>query len=128
VKLLLDMNLSPTLAGLLSSHGHNVVHWSTVGDHSATDAAILAWAREHARVLVTHDLDFGAMLATTGASGPSVIQLRVDDLLAPETAETIAQAIDVAGPALTSGAIVTIHDERSRIRVLPLQPPAAERF
>ena len=56
MNLLLDMNLSPTLAELLSSHGHDVVHWAEVGDYRATDVAILTWARAHGRVLVTHDL------------------------------------------------------------------------
>jgi predicted nuclease of predicted toxin-antitoxin system len=121
VNLLLDMNLSPVLARLLSSHGHDVVHWSEVGDYRATDVTILAWASEQGRVLVTHDLDFGAMLADTDASGPSVIQIRVQDLLAPETAETIASAIDVASPAIQRGAIVTIHEDRSRIRILLLR-------
>ncbi len=49
------MNLSPVLARLLSSHGHDVVHWSEVGDYRATDVTILAWASEQGRVLVTHD-------------------------------------------------------------------------
>ncbi len=120
MNLLLDMNLSPVLARLLSSHRHDVVHWSEVGDCRATDVTILAWAREQGRVLVTHDLDFGAVLADTEAVGPSVIQIRVQDLLAPQTAETIASAIEVARPAILRGAIVTIHEDRSRIRILPL--------
>lgn len=120
MNLLLDMNLSPVLARLLSSHGHDVVHWSEVGDHRATDVTILAWASEAGRVPGTHDLDLGAVLADTEAAGPNVIQIRVQDLLAPETAATIASAIDVASPAIQRGAIVTIHEARSRIRILPL--------
>jgi predicted nuclease of predicted toxin-antitoxin system len=126
VNLLLDMNLSPALAGLLSNSGHDVVHGSQIGNHRAPDAAILAWAREHDRVLVTHDLDFGAMLADTETTGPSVIRLRVQDLLAPETVEALAKTIEVAAPALTRGAIVAIHDDRSRIRILPLRPRHSE--
>ena len=126
MNLLLDMNLSPVLARLLSSHGHDVVHWSEVGDYRATDVTILAWASEQGRVLVTHDLDFGAVLADTEAVGPSVIQIRVQDLLAPETAETIASAIDVASPAIQRGAIVTIHEDRSRIRILPLRSRSSD--
>ena len=120
MNLLPDMNLSPALAGRLRSLGHDVVHWSELGDHRATDVVIMAWAKAHERVLVTHDLDFGAMLADTEATGPSVIQIRVQDLLAPETAATIASAIHVASPAVQRGAIVTIHEDRSRIRILPL--------
>jgi len=126
VNLLPDMNLSPALAKLLSSHGHDVVHWSDAGDDRAADVTILAWAREQGRVLVTHDLDFGAVLADTEAVGPSVIQIPAQDLLDPETARMIASAIEVAAPALTRGAIVTIHDDRSRIRILPLRPRHSE--
>lgn len=122
MKLLLDMNLSPDLAPAIAGHGHDVVHWSHVGDHRATDVSILSWAREHQRVLVTHDLDFAAILAETEAVGPSVIQIREQDLLSKEVVGAIVSAITTATPALESGAIVTIHEERSRIRILPLRP------
>jgi hypothetical protein len=59
------MNLSPDMARMIAVRGHDVVHWSQIGDHRATDLAILTWAREHERVLVTHDLDFAAILAET---------------------------------------------------------------
>jgi predicted nuclease of predicted toxin-antitoxin system len=91
VNLLLDMNLSPALAAMISEHGHSVLHWSEVGDERAPDFTILRWARDHGRVLVTHDLDFAAILADTDATAPSVIQDRVQDLLAPETAGAIAK-------------------------------------
>jgi predicted nuclease of predicted toxin-antitoxin system len=125
VKLLLDMNLSPTLGALISQHGHDVLHRSEVGDQRASDLTILRWAREHDRVLVTHDLDFAAILAETDATAPSVIQVRVQDLLAAETAIAIAGAAATAAPALGRGAIVTIHEDRSRIRILPLRTRAS---
>lgn len=121
MKLLLDMNLSPGLAAVLSAAGHDVVHWADVGDFRAPDTAILRWADTNQRVLVTHDLDFGAILASADAISPSVIQIRAQDLMAPETAAAITSAITVAGPALLRGAVVTIHDDRSRIRILPLR-------
>lgn len=121
MNLLLDMNLSPALTVTIAAHGHDVLHWSQVGDQRATDLTILSWAREHGRVLVTHDLDFAAILADTDAAGPSVIQVREQDLLASETAGAIVRAITAAAPALARGAIVTIHEDRSRIRILPLR-------
>ena len=66
------------------------------------------------------------MLADTEASGPSVIQIRVQDLLAPEAAETIVNAVEVASPAILRGAIVTIHEDRSRIRILPLRSRSSD--
>lgn len=121
MRLLLDMNLSPDMARMIAVRGHDVVHWSQIGDHRATDLAILTWAREHERVLVTHDLDFAAILAETEDVGPSVIQIRAQDLLASETVDAIISAIMTAGPALESGAIVTVHEDLSRVRILPLR-------
>ena len=40
MNLLLDMNLSPALAGLLSNSGHEVVHWSEIGNYRAPDVTI----------------------------------------------------------------------------------------
>ena len=71
-------------------------------------------------MLVTHDLDFAAILATTGAAGPSVLQVRQQDLLSAEVVRLVAAAISTTAPALEAGAVVTIHEDRSRIRILPL--------
>ena len=114
------MNLSPDLAPALAAHGHDVVHWSHVGDARAPDESVLAWARAHGRVVVTHDLDFSVILATTEAQGPSVVQIREHDLLSDELVPAIAAAVRVAASALEAGAIVTLHAGRSRIRILPL--------
>jgi predicted nuclease of predicted toxin-antitoxin system len=126
VKLLLDMNVSPDMVAVIGAHGHDVVHWSAVGDHHAPDASVLSWALSHGRVLVTHDLDFAAILATTRAAGPSVIQIREQDLLSPDLARALVNAIRLAGPALEAGAVITIHHARARIRVLPFLPGASD--
>lgn len=54
----------------------------------ATDESIMAWAREHAYVVVTHDLDSSALLAVTRAVGPSIIQVRTQDVL-PRALRTV---------------------------------------
>jgi predicted nuclease of predicted toxin-antitoxin system len=60
VKLLVDMNLSPSWVGRLARHGFEAVHWSTIGAATAPDSEILTWANEHGFVVVTNDLDFSA--------------------------------------------------------------------
>ena len=85
MKILLDMNLSPTWQETLTEKGHKAVHWSNVGSPDASDKTLLEWAREHDFVLFTHDLDFGAILAASKANAPSVVQLRMQDIT-PETA------------------------------------------
>jgi len=76
VKILIDVNLSPRWVEILSNHGFEAVHWTSIGDPRAPDAVLLCWAKVNDAVVFTHDLDFGAILAATGGSAPSVIQLR----------------------------------------------------
>ena len=76
MKFLVDMNLSPTWVETLAESGISSVHWSTVGDHGAPDSEIMEHAIEHGFVVLTHDLDFSAILAATSESRPSVLQIR----------------------------------------------------
>ena len=64
MRLLLDMNVSPQLVPALAASGHDCAHWSTQGEPRASDEIILRYAKENGFVLITHDLDFGAILAT----------------------------------------------------------------
>ena len=49
MKLLVDMNLSPSWVDRLARHGFEAVHWSTIGAATAPDVEILTWANEHVR-------------------------------------------------------------------------------
>jgi predicted nuclease of predicted toxin-antitoxin system len=71
MKLLVDMNLSPAWVRFLVAAGRDAVHWSEIGPADAEDASILNWAAEHDCVVLTADLDFGAILAATRATGPA---------------------------------------------------------
>lgn len=120
MKILLDMNLAPRWRAVLERHGHSCVHWAEVGDPRADDRAIMQWAAEHGYVVITHDLDFGAILAASQASAPSVLQVRTEDLL-PEAMESLLiQALAEFAPDLETGALIVVHKDRSRARILPL--------
>jgi predicted nuclease of predicted toxin-antitoxin system len=121
VKLLLDMNLPPSLTATLRSAGFTAVHWSDVGDHRAPDIAVLKWAHDNNHIVVTHDLDFSALLAAGGKSSPSVIQLRTRDLRPAQYAPLLISALSQSRDALEAGALVTVSDAESRIRILPLR-------
>jgi len=69
MRIVIDMNLSPDWCATLAAAGHEAVHWSQVGDPRAPDVTIMAWARDNNRIVLTHDLDFGALLAITSAAG-----------------------------------------------------------
>ena len=80
MKVLIDMNLPPRWVNFLADHGISATHWSFEGDMKAPDLEILRWARERNCVVLTHDLDFGVLLSMTQQAGPSVIQVRTQDV------------------------------------------------
>jgi predicted nuclease of predicted toxin-antitoxin system len=121
MKLLLDMNLSPTWVRFLEERGFEAVHWSTIGAPTATDAGIMAWARDHSFVVITHDLDFSALLVHTDAVGPSVIQVRTQDVLPEAVGADVVRVLREHAAALDQGAIVSLDELASRVRVLPIR-------
>jgi predicted nuclease of predicted toxin-antitoxin system len=120
MKILIDMNLSPSWAPLLVTHGVEAVHWSSVGEISAPDALILEYAASKRFVVFTHDLDFGMLLAARKSCGPSVIQVRTQDVLPSAIGDVVLRAIEAAREHLETGAIVTVDVARNRIRLLPI--------
>ena len=69
---------------------------------------------------MTHDLDFPRMLALARLTGPSVILLRAQDVHPAQWLETIAAVFRDHAAALNAGAIVSVDETRSRVRILPL--------
>jgi predicted nuclease of predicted toxin-antitoxin system len=120
MKILVDMNLSPLWVPFLIGHGFHAVHWSVVGSGSAPDREILDYALANEFVVFTHDLDFGALLAQRKTSGPSVIQIRHQDVLPSAVGELVVRAVRSSRAHLEHGALVTIDAARHRIRVLPV--------
>jgi predicted nuclease of predicted toxin-antitoxin system len=120
VQLVIDMNLSVEWVAELARHGWSAVHWSAVGDPRAADAVLMAWARANGRVVFTHGLDFGAMLALTHAAGPSVLQIRGQNVLPEAMGPVVIAALRQYDAALAAGALVVVEVKKSRVRVLPL--------
>lgn len=116
------MNLAPRWVAFLRSRGIESLHWSAVGEPGPTDAEIMSWARDRGCVVFTHDLDFSALLARTQRSGPSVLQLRTQDVRPEAIGEHVVRVIRRHKEALELGAIVSVDMSAARVRVLPLVP------
>ena len=121
MKLLVDMNLSPSWIERLARHGFEAVHWSTIGAATAPDVEILTWATEHHFVVITNDLDFSAILAAGAVDGPSVVQIRSQDLLSDVVVSIVAKALDAHREDIERGALLSIDEAGTRVRVLPLR-------
>ena len=120
MKLLIDMNLSPVWVEYFLRHGFEAVHWIDVGNPCASDPEILAWAREHGSTVFSHDLDFSRLLALTRATGPSVIQIRTEDVLPSSIGPLVLAALQQYQELLERGALAVIDSATARARVLPL--------
>ena len=119
MKILLDMNLPPRWATFLSDEGFECIHWSHVGESTAKDSVIMDFARENGYIIFTHDLDFGSLLAVTRAAGPSVIQIRTQNVLPEAIGSLVVQAIKQFHEELQQGALISVDPYRSRVRILP---------
>jgi len=120
LKVLIDMNLSPKLAQILKNHGIEAIHWKDVGPLEAPDEEILFWAKKRNFIVITHDLDFGAILAATKTNAPSVVQIRTlnvtPEIIGPKLVKLLRKFREI----LERGALVVVDERKARVRILPL--------
>ncbi len=121
MRIVVDVCLPEEWVETLLEAGFDSIHWSSVGDRSASDQHVLEWTRENGCVLFSHDLDFGAILAATEARAPSVIQLREQNVDPDSVGEAAVRAIRAHESAIEEGALVSFDLVRSRVRLLPLR-------
>lgn len=121
MKLLIDMNLSMKWVPIFEQYGWSAVHWKNIGEPHASDNTIMVWARKNDYVVFTQDLDFGTLLATTYAQKPSVIQVRIQNTLPKNLGPWLARILQQHEAALESGALLTVTEDRTRVRILPFK-------
>ena len=105
---------------MLAGSGWDVVHVADIGMSRSGDGDILRHARNEARVCVTLDADFHALLATGGERGPSVVRIRKEGLDAPALAALLRGIWAGIEDALEDGAMVTVTERSVRVRRLPV--------
>ncbi len=81
----------------------------------------MAFANTYDYVVLTHDLDFGAILAATHGEKPSVVQIRAEDASPDVIAKHVIAALRQMASELEEGALLTVDANRTRLRVLPFQ-------
>jgi predicted nuclease of predicted toxin-antitoxin system len=119
--LLVDMNLSPVWVSFLVEGGLEAVHWSDIGPPTASDHELMEWAASNDYVVLTADLDFGAILAAVRGTRPSVVQVRSDILTPHAIGDAVLAAIRQSRQELVDGALISVDAARARLRILPLK-------
>ena len=122
MKFLIDMNLSPLWVDWFKKRNIEAIHWRDIGEVDAPDTAIFEYANKNGFVIFTHDLDFGTLLAKSGARAPSLLQVRTQDVSPDVLGSNLNLVLQQkeAINLLEKGALVTVDEERHRIRILPL--------
>ena len=120
MKFLVDMPLSPRLAGWLRTEGHEAVHAWDAGLSKATDIEILQHARDEGMVVVTADLDFPRLLAASGSPAPGIILFRGGAFSEAEVRTRLADALRLVKSDELASSIVVIEKHRLRKRSLPI--------
>lgn len=121
MRFLLNMNLPRELGRLLRTRGHDFRHAGDCGCAEATDVAIVEVAQKEGETVITHDLDYGRILAFSGERSPSVIIFRISGADANELFQRLMEAWPTAEGPLAEGAIVVVEEAAVRIRRLPIR-------
>ena len=98
----------------------DAVHAGDCGMASATDEVILATAGEEGRIVITLDADFHALLALSGAAGPSVVRIRMEGLKGDAAAALIRDVLEACADDLARGALVSVSENQLRVHHLPI--------
>ncbi len=120
MKFLADMGSSPGTVAHLKTKGFDAIHLIEQNLHRMSDRDILAKARSEQRTVLTHDLDFGDLMAASGAQLPSVVIFRLSDMTAVNVNHYVDILIQEHSKALKSGAILSVSERRIRVRSLPI--------
>lgn len=120
MKLLLDQGLPRSTVQHLAGMGIAAEHVGDLGMATAADASVLDAARKRRAVVVTLDADFHALLATSRATSPSVVRIRIEGLKGEQLAALLAQVLAVASAEVETGAVVSVTAQQIRVRLLPI--------
>ena len=120
MRLLADVHISPRTVRFLGSLGNDIIPVQSVLPPNASDLDITATAAEQDRAVLTQDLDFSRILATTGAASPSIVSLRLSDARVDSVNRRLQHVLPVLEEDVANGVIATVGDNRVRTRRLPL--------
>jgi len=121
MRFLADMGVAQSVVTWLKSHENDAVHLKDEGLQRLPDSEILQKAIEENRILLTFDLDFGEIIAHSAERNVSVIVFRLHNTRAQNVMQRLETVLAESQNALERGAIISVEEDRHRVRYLPLQ-------
>jgi predicted nuclease of predicted toxin-antitoxin system len=115
------MPVTPQVVAYLEAAGHGAVHASSVGLALASDTQILEVALGEGRVVVTADLDYPRLVATSKAAGPGIILFRGGAYSDADILRLLSRVLGRADQLDLEHSITVVERGRIRRRALPLR-------
>lgn len=120
-RLLLDEGVHLKAAQSLRDTGIDAIHLIEIGLSGSSDETILAEAIKREAVLVCIDSDFHKILASTQATSPTVIRIRIDIINPVTLANLLVETCLNMAELIEQGAAISVDLESARGRRLPLK-------
>lgn len=120
MKFLADMGIAYSTVTFLRDRGHDTVHLRDEGLQRLADEDIVKKAIAEKRAILTHDLDFGRLVAVSKAAIPSVITFRLQDMRPARVNRYLEDVLSRFTAELEAGALITVDERSIRIRPLPI--------
>ena len=120
MRFLAAMGISPNTVTMLRGLGYDALHLHEQGLDRLQDPLILQKARDEGRILLTHDLDFGELIAASGARLPTIVVFRLRNMGPERVNRYLDGILNQQGEALKQGAIISVTEGQIRVRLLPI--------
>jgi len=120
MRLLADLHIAPRTVEFLRTLGHDVCRVTDLLPANASDKEIVERAEQEHCTILTQDLDFSSIIALSGRRTPSLLSLRLNSSKVELVNVVLQRMLPVLASDLEQGALVTIEDQRIRMRRLPL--------
>ncbi|MCX5977544.1 MAG: DUF5615 family PIN-like protein [Coprothermobacterota bacterium] len=119
MKFLIDESSGRAIVDFLRQAGHDVV---SVAEESLglPDLAVISFAENSGRILVTNDKDFGDLIIRSKARLPGLILLRLQDESRENRIRVISAMLSQVGDTLI-GHLVVASDWHIRVRPLEIE-------
>jgi len=121
VKFLADMPISPRTVAYLRERGHEAIRLDSLDMERAADPIVVEFAASHGFTVLTCDLDYPEIIALAHAESPSLIVFRLQDETPENINRLLGQFLPGVESQLLNGAIVTVEEDRVRVRLLPIE-------
>ena len=117
---LIDENMPADFCQAFQQCGYFAHHVSAFGLTNTPDETIVAFARQEGFIVVTHDLDFSRIMATSKEQLPSIVTFRIEALNMDLLENIIRSNFTDYEDLLNEGILLTIDDRRIRFKKLPI--------